>query len=146
MGYNNKINVYEENNISILLHKLREFRDQVDVTKDVSEVIDNLQNAVDLARKKQYEMEVISFFAFFSDHETINEQRRQLFFTTKMVYDDKIKELLKYYEESVQSNVIATSVSRSIEGRKNTGAIADLWQQWTNSFRKLRAIKRNNNV
>jgi len=99
MGYNNKINVYEENNISILLHKLREFRDQVDVTKDVSEVIDNLQNAVDLARKKQYEMEVISFFAFFSDHETINEQRRQLFFTTKMVYDDKIKELLKYYEE-----------------------------------------------
>lgn len=137
---------YSEDRISELIKYLQSYNDQLDGFLDLSEVVDNLSKAVIDARKKQHELEIISFFAFFSNNETILDQRKQLFFTTKMIYDAEIKLLLDHYLNMHESVPVENSASSAIENKKDIHRIFRLFTNWRNPFDKIRKTKRMNNV
>lgn len=137
---------YSEDRISELIKYLQSYDDQLDGSLDLSEVVDNLSKAVNDARKKQHELEIISFFAFFSNNETILDQRKQLFFTTKMIYDAEIKLLLDHYLDMHEAVPVESSASSAIKNKKDIHGLFRLFRNWRTPFNKIRKTKRMNNV
>lgn len=143
----NSISEYEntkEFNYDKVISVLNDFRSQLSIDSDLSNVISNLEKAATDAYAKQTELELLSFFAFFSDHETIVEQRQQLFLTAKMLYEDKIKEIVERdYDRPMivsASSINAESKSQAIEKRRNMDSIMDLFYSWKRKIKSIRKI------
>ena len=139
-------NVMSNDSIKRLHNILNELKNNFGDGFELAEVIADLENAATAARQKNREIELLSFFAFNSNHESITDQRKQLFLTTKMIYDDKIKEIQDHLEEyGSDMDMDRESPSETVES-KSKYDILDIFYTWHKKAKLIKKIVWSKNV
>lgn len=89
-----------------IIHKnrqiLADMTNKLEVGDDLIDLHDDIQQLSTKLRHKSAEYVTLEALALYSDDENIVELRKQLFFTTKMIYGDLVTEFSREYAENTQ--------------------------------------------
>lgn len=136
----------QSDRLSNLIGELKRLNDNLGDGFELKNTIEVLEDSAKMARRKNRELEILSFFAFNSNHEAITDQRRNLFLSTKLVYENQIREILDNLDDyDNQMDSSDTSPCEAIESNHNS-LIMDYFYVWTKKIRLIKKVIWSKNV
>lgn len=128
-----------------ILKQLEFFNDRLGPEYDLNTTIDKLKETIQIVEEKNLELRILSFFAFHANDENLIDLRKQLFLQTKMMYHDKIQDVIEHFKESSQfdddcESSRAVQATSAMKDKRMFHDLIEYIHEWIYSFKKTKNI------